>query len=83
MKSIGLAGDAVQDKAMAYEVASVGSNFGLVGAMVDAGIQSDRTAVGTSAISWTSGVDQKIARTFSYEGSLQATVYSGASSAKR
>lgn len=45
-------------------------------------------AIGTQTnssgyVSWTSGVDQKIARTFSYEGSLQATVYGGASSAKR
>jgi len=45
-------------------------------------------AIGTQTnssgyVTWTSGVDQKVARTFSYEGSLQATVYSGASSAKR
>jgi len=40
--SIALADDAVPDKAIAWEVASVGSNFGLVGALVDAGIQSSR-----------------------------------------
>lgn len=39
---IALADDSAPDKAIAYEVASVGSNFGLVGALVDAGIQASR-----------------------------------------
>jgi hypothetical protein len=45
-------------------------------------------AIGTSTAytgyggSWTSGVDRKVERTFSYEGSFQVTVYGGASSAK-
>lgn len=34
--------DALPEKAIAYEVASVGSNFGLIGALVDAGIQAER-----------------------------------------
>jgi hypothetical protein len=42
VQTLGLAGDAVPEKATAYEVASVGSNFGLIGALVDAGIQSSR-----------------------------------------
>jgi hypothetical protein len=42
IKSVGLAGNALPEKALAWEVASVGSNFGLVGALIDAGIQSDR-----------------------------------------
>ena len=52
---------------------------------ISIGTQTNTAAAGTSGgvISWTYGVDQKVARTFSYEGSLQATVYSGASSAKR
>jgi hypothetical protein len=40
--SIALASDTVPEKAEAYEVASVGSNFGLIGALVDAGIQASR-----------------------------------------
>jgi hypothetical protein len=40
--TLGLAGDAVPEKATAYEVASIGSNFGLIGALVDAGIQASR-----------------------------------------
>jgi hypothetical protein len=42
VRSIALVGDSTPDKADAYEVASVGSNFGLIGALVDAGIQSSR-----------------------------------------
>jgi len=50
VKSIGLAGGALPEKAMAYEVASVGSNFGLVGALVDAGIQADRANAVNAAL---------------------------------
>jgi hypothetical protein len=42
VKSIALADDSVPEKAIAFEVASVGSNFGLIGALVDLGIQSSR-----------------------------------------
>lgn len=37
-----LAPGAMPQKAMAYEVASTGANFGLIGALIDAGIQSSR-----------------------------------------
>jgi hypothetical protein len=40
--SVGVLDDSVPEKASAYEVASVGSNFGLIGALVDAGIQLER-----------------------------------------
>ena len=36
--SIAVVDDALEPKAMAYEVASTGANFGLIGALVDAGI---------------------------------------------
>ena len=36
VESIVVADDSVPEKAIAYEVASVGSNFGLIGALVDA-----------------------------------------------
>lgn len=43
---IALVDDSLEPKAIAYEVASTGGNFGLIGALVDAGIQeSRRTAV--------------------------------------
>jgi hypothetical protein len=43
VQSIAVVDDSAPDKAMAYEVASLGSNFGLIGALVDAGIQQSRT----------------------------------------
>ena len=39
---IALVDDSLPTKAIAYEFASVGSNFGLIGALVDAGIQLER-----------------------------------------
>lgn len=42
VRSVGVLDDSMADKAIAYEVASVGSNFGLIGALVDAGIQAER-----------------------------------------
>lgn len=50
VQSIGLVDDSVPEKAMAYEVASVGSNFGLIGALVDAGIQQSRQDAVNSAL---------------------------------
>lgn len=40
--SIAVVDDALPEKPMAYEVASIGSNLGLIGALVDAGIQAER-----------------------------------------
>jgi hypothetical protein len=40
--SVGLAGNTLPDKAIVPEAASIGSNFGLIGALVNAGIQSSR-----------------------------------------
>lgn len=42
VQNIALVDDSMPEKAVAYEVASVGSNFGLIGALVDAGIQASR-----------------------------------------
>ena len=42
VRSIAVVDDSVPEKAIAYEVASTGSSFGLIGALVDAGIQSSR-----------------------------------------
>jgi hypothetical protein len=42
VQSMAVVDDALPEKAIAYEVASVGSNFGLIGALVDAGIQVSR-----------------------------------------
>lgn len=42
LHTMGLPGDTMPKQVIAYEVASVGRNFGLIGALVDAGIQSSR-----------------------------------------
>ena len=42
VQGIALADDSLAPRVMAYEVASAGSNFGLIGALVDAGIQASR-----------------------------------------
>lgn len=42
VRTISVMDDAADDNAIAYEVASMGRNFGLIGALVDAGIQAER-----------------------------------------
>ena len=42
VRTITIIDDAGAPEAIAYEVASMGSNFGLIGALVDAGIQAER-----------------------------------------
>ncbi len=42
IQRVSIIDDAMPDDAIAYEVASAGSNFGLIGALVDAGIQASR-----------------------------------------
>jgi len=52
VRHVSVVDDALPEKAIAYEVASAGSNFGLIGALVDAGIQaSRREAVNDALIS--------------------------------
>jgi hypothetical protein len=72
-KAIGLAGDAVPEKAIAYEKASIGSNFGLVGALVDAGIQKSRqdavnTALEGSGFKPETAIEARLASKLSDEG---------------
>jgi hypothetical protein len=50
IQSIALIDDSVPEKAIAYEVASVGGNFGLIGALVDAGIQAERQGAVNEAL---------------------------------
>lgn len=47
---IGVVEDSLPEKAIAYEVASVGSNFGLIGALIDTGIQLERQDAVNSAL---------------------------------
>lgn len=50
VRTIALIDDSAGDDAIAYEVASMGSNFGLIGAIVDAGIQAERRAAVNRAL---------------------------------
>jgi hypothetical protein len=61
--SITMMDDALPEKAIAYEVASVGSNFGLIGALVDAGIQASRQdAVNDALISINFDAEERLER---------------------
>lgn len=50
VQTISVIDDSAGDDAIAYEVASMGSNFGLLGALVDVGIQAERRAAVNRAL---------------------------------
>ncbi|WP_133254921.1 hypothetical protein [Phenylobacterium hankyongense] len=86
--SIAVVADSVPDKASAYEVASVGSNFGLIGALVDAGIQSSRTnavneALAGSGFEAESRVEQRLVSRLTAEGYTVQKLANGPHNAKR
>lgn len=56
VRAITVLDDSADEKAIATEVASMGSNFGLIGALVDAGIQAERRAALNKALE-TTGFD--------------------------
>lgn len=63
VQSITMMDDALPEKAIAYEVASVGSNFGLIGALVDAGIQASRQeAVNDALVSIDFNAEERLER---------------------
>lgn len=67
---IALVEDSLPEKAIAYEVASVGSNFGLIGALIDTGIQLERQDAVNDALA---GIQ------FDAEGELETRVISALS----
>lgn len=54
VQDIAVVDDSLPERAIAYEVASTGSSFGLIGALVDAGIQASRQEAVNQALA---GVD--------------------------
>lgn len=50
LERVAVADDSLPEGLIAYEVASVGSNFGLIGALIDAGVQSSRRDAVTDAL---------------------------------
>ena len=87
VRAITVMDDAAEDRAIAAEVASMGSNFGLIGALVDAGIQAERRAALNKALE-TTGFDgeamfeRRLAERLSAEG-YQVRVAEAAPRAKR
>lgn len=88
VRSIALVDDSAPEKASAYEVASVGSNFGLIGALVDAGIQSSRTNAVNDALARTgfeaeSRLEQRLVSQLSAEGYTVQALANDPRNAKR
>lgn len=50
IQKVAVADDSLPDRPIAWEAASVGSNFGLIGALIDAGVQSSRRDAVTEAL---------------------------------
>ncbi len=88
VRSIGLVDDSTPEKVSAYEVASVGSNFGLVGALVDAGIQQSRTNAVNEALAGTgfeaeSRLEQRVASRLTDQGYTVKVLANDPRNAKR
>jgi hypothetical protein len=71
--TIALADDSLAPQAIAYEVASTGANFGLIGALVDAGIQESRKqavndALGTVQFDAETILERRITSTLTTQG---------------
>lgn len=87
VRTIAVLDDAAEDNAIAYEVASVGRNFGLIGALVDAGIQAERQSAVNKALDGVSfdgetTFERRLASRLTSEG-YQVTVRESTPRAKR
>jgi len=79
---IALIDDSLPTKAIAYEVASVGSNFGLIGGLIDAGIQLERQnavndALAGIAFDAEAELETRLISALSAEGYVVAPLESG------
>jgi hypothetical protein len=75
--TIALADDSLAPQAIAYEVASTGANFGLIGALVDAGIQESRKqavndALGTVQFDAETILERRITSTLTTQGYMSS-----------
>ncbi len=87
VRSIAIMDDSAHDEAIAYEVASVGSNFGLIGALVDAGIQAERRgavnrALASANFDGEDVLERRLIQRLGGEG-YQVAVHEGPARAKR
>ena len=81
IRIVQLADDSVPEDLSAWEVASVGSNFGLVGALINAGVQSSREnaleeALGTISFDAEDTFEHYVIDALAEQG-IQATLRSG------
>ncbi|MDY6925124.1 MAG: hypothetical protein SWI22_14340 [Pseudomonadota bacterium] len=82
VQSIAVLDDSLPEKAIAYEVASTGSSFGLIGALVDAGIQGSRQEAVNAALNGVSFdaeqiMEARLASALSREGYTVAVMDNG------
>ena len=82
VQSIAVVDDSLPERAIAFEVASTGSSFGLIGALVDAGIQSSRQDAVNEALNGVSFnaeqvMETRIASALSREGYTVAVMDNG------
>ncbi|HEX8223303.1 MAG TPA: hypothetical protein VF605_05760 [Allosphingosinicella sp.] len=87
IQKVAIADDSVPENMIAPEVASVGSNFGLIGALIDAGVQSSRQAALSGALARVSfnaedTLERSLVEALSQQG-IQASVVNGPQRPKR
>jgi hypothetical protein len=87
VKSVALAQDIAPKEASAFEVASVGSNFGLIGALIDAGVQGsrkDRVNEALSGVQFDAEKEMQAVLTEALQGkNIQVTMLTGEDRKKR
>lgn len=81
LESVAVADDSLPEGLIAYEVASVGSNFGLIGALIDAGVQESRRdavtdALGTISFDAETALEGYVIDALAQQG-IQATMLNG------
>lgn len=81
IRTVAVADDSVPENLSALEVASVGSNFGLIGALINAGVQSSRQnaleeALGTISFDAEDALEHYMVDALAEQG-MQATLLSG------
>lgn len=87
VQKIAIADDSVPESIFAPEAASVGSNFGLIGALIDAGVQSSRQAALAGALNSVSfnaedTLERSLVEALARQG-IQANVATGSQREKR
>jgi hypothetical protein len=87
IQTVSLAQDITPSEASAFEVASVGSNFGLIGALIDAGVQDsrkDRVNEALSGVKFDAEMEMQAVLSQALQSkNIQVTILSGEDRKKR